>query len=659
MDRLRVAVIDTGIDPAHPLLPPVDGGVRFSIGPLGEVARDEAFRDTAGHGTACAGVAARGITSRVALLAVKVVDEQGSSTVRLLEEAIRWSVAQGARVVNVSLGAPVWQEDARARLSAICAEAERRNVVVIAAAGPEGTRALPAVLPEVIAVGSAVCPVDTLYVADDDRLDFQAKGDLQRIAWIEGQSVLGQGTSLAAAHVTNAACRILLQRPDLDPRGVREALAAKAIQADTASQRAFRDRVDRFYRGRTPARAGFLARAAVYPFNKETHALIRFRQLLPFAITAVGDPPGKRLAGRDAAALLGEPPMGVTVAPSFERALDEADTVILGHTEAMSPGGSRALLRDLVEKAVRRGKGVYSFSRLASPDLAEVLSEAARRGVPCVDPTVARADVDPLLRGPEDSADNPLHDPRLRAHGAVFRKRLGSALLHDCPVLGVFGTSRAQGKFSLQLSLRATLRQMGYRVSHLATEPAGMLFGASATLPTGYERGNDLSIDETASLVHLLCVEIKNRERPDLLLVGSQSSAVSLTPDLYRFGVNSLATLGLGAAAQPDAAVLVCNPCDPPDHVDRCRAALESVLSARVIAAAFGDQVWEEQAWKGVQRRRRARLPEDALRERLSAWEARLGIPCCGVLSEEGRARLGQIVVDFFAGAGAPGADLD
>jgi uncharacterized NAD-dependent epimerase/dehydratase family protein len=652
MDRLPLAVIDTGVDPAHPALPAVAGGASFSLDGTGNVRTGDDWRDRAGHGTACAGVASAGLASRIDLLALRVVDDQGASTVRLVEAALAFAVACGARVVNVSLGAPVWQAEALARMRAVVAEATRRGVIIVAAAGPEGTRALPAVLDEVISVGSAVCPPDTLYATDEGGVDFLAKGDLQRIPWIEGRSVLGEGTSLAAAHVTNAVCRLLLTQPGLDPAGVRASLALRAIGADGADGADHRLRLDAFSAARGPGRAGWLRRAAVYPFNKETHALVRFRHLLPFALAAVGDPPGKRLTGRDAGEVLGEAPAGLPIFPSFERALAEGDGVVLGHLEAMTPAGSRGLLRDLVHRAVRAGKGVYSFSRLDVPELAEVRALAEARGVPLVDPTVSRAEAAAVLRARPGDGASPLRDPRFRRHGAAIRRTLGRPLLHDCPVLGVFGTSGAQGKFSLQLALVAALRQMGYHVSHLCTEPSGMLFGASATFPTGYERGNDLSIDETTALVGTLVTEIKNRERPDLLLVGGQSSTVTVTPALYRWGAASLSTLAFGAATQPDACVLVANPFDPPEQVERCRDALASVLHTRVLAAAFGDQAFEDHTWKGVTRRRRVRLPADALRERLGAWQRRLGIPCCAVLAPEDQARLAELVVDHFAAAG-------
>lgn len=653
MDRLRIAVVDTGVDPAHPAIPPVVGGARFSMSREGEVVTGEDYRDVAGHGTACAGLACRGIQSRVELLAARVIDDDGTSTVRLIEAAILWAVDRGARVVNASLGAPVWGEEARARLAAVCGAAREKGVVVIAAAGPEGTRALPAALEEVLSVGTASCPLDTIYVADEDGIDFLANGDLQRIPWLGGETVLGQGTSLAAAHVTNAVCRTILANPAIDVTGVRTALLARAVQGDAAARGAWQRRVTAFYRGRSPQRIAWLSRAAVYPFNKETHALVRFRRLLPFTLEAVVDPPGKRLSGRDAGEVIGEPSAGLAIQPSFERAIEGAGSVILGHTEAMTAGAPRAVLADLVRKAVERDKGVFSFSTLGGPELASVRALAEERGVPCVDPTITRAEVAPLFeREPRDEAAPP--DAGLRHPAGARRRNLRIALRHDCPVLGVMGTSRSQGKLTLQLALRARLSKMGYRVAHFATEPTGMLFGASVTLPTGHERGHDLGAEEVALLTSILMTEIKNRERPDILIVGAQSSTVPLSVDHHRLGIGSLSALCFAASAAPDACVLVANPFDPPDHVERCRAAIESVLQSRVLAVAFGDQVWEEREWKGVARRRKVRLSEDDLTQRLTAWERRLGVPCCGVLSDPDQARLSEIVVEYFAAGGSP-----
>ena len=70
MDRLRLAVIDTGIDPSHPLVAPVIAGARLSMGTGGGTELGGSHHDEIGHGTACAGVASRGLLSRLELLSV-------------------------------------------------------------------------------------------------------------------------------------------------------------------------------------------------------------------------------------------------------------------------------------------------------------------------------------------------------------------------------------------------------------------------------------------------------------------------------------------------------------------------------------------------------------------------------------------------------------
>ena len=135
---LRAAVIDTGIDPEHPLLAPVAGGVRL-VATDGGVRRDDRWMDETGHGTACAGIVSRGLTRRIELLAVRVAGGEDGSSSRVLAEAIRWAVEQGARVINVSLGAEAWRDETADRVEAACRDAAARGAIVVAAAGPEGT----------------------------------------------------------------------------------------------------------------------------------------------------------------------------------------------------------------------------------------------------------------------------------------------------------------------------------------------------------------------------------------------------------------------------------------------------------------------------------------------------------------------------------------
>src|SRR5947208_4304159 len=70
---VKVAVIDSGIDAAHPAVGrPVSGYVAISEGPAGMVYDTEPHHDVSGHGTACAGII-RSLAPDCELYSVKVL----------------------------------------------------------------------------------------------------------------------------------------------------------------------------------------------------------------------------------------------------------------------------------------------------------------------------------------------------------------------------------------------------------------------------------------------------------------------------------------------------------------------------------------------------------------------------------------------------------
>ncbi|WP_405060683.1 S8 family serine peptidase [Kribbella sp. NBC_01505] len=104
---IKVAVLDTGIDATHPDL-------------KGRVAAAKNFTSTAdvtdhaGHGTHVAGTIAGtgaasngkyvGVAPDATLLNGKVLDDEGSGTDSSIIAGAEWAVAQGAKVVNISIG---------------------------------------------------------------------------------------------------------------------------------------------------------------------------------------------------------------------------------------------------------------------------------------------------------------------------------------------------------------------------------------------------------------------------------------------------------------------------------------------------------------------------------------------------------------------------
>lgn len=147
-DGVKVAVIDTGIDMCHP-----DLAANYLEG-TNFVDSSQPPRDDNGHGTHVAGIIAApqngtgvvGVAPNAKFLAAKVLDASGAGSLSTIISALDWAVQKGARVVNLSLGAPdVWCAIGLCGGGTECtaiANATASGVVVVVAAGNSADEAL-------------------------------------------------------------------------------------------------------------------------------------------------------------------------------------------------------------------------------------------------------------------------------------------------------------------------------------------------------------------------------------------------------------------------------------------------------------------------------------------------------------------------------------
>jgi len=173
---VKVAVIDSGVDGSHPDLVGRIAAARSFVG-------GSPYDDTIGHGTFVAGeIAANptngtgiaGLAFNARLVVAKVVTADGQVSLSAEVAAIRWAVAEGARVINLSLGGvrdPLDPSlDTYSAIEQAAVEyAYSKGAVVVAAVGngtespaePWNYAAYPAALPHVIGV-SAVTETGTV-----------------------------------------------------------------------------------------------------------------------------------------------------------------------------------------------------------------------------------------------------------------------------------------------------------------------------------------------------------------------------------------------------------------------------------------------------------------------------------------------------------------
>lgn len=227
---VTVAVVDTGIDTGHPDL------VGNIVGGFSAVDYTTSYKDDHGHGTHVAGTVAAtdnlfgviGVAPTASLLGVKVLDSSGSGWVSDIIDGVDWAVANGADVINMSLGGP----DPVTAFQDAIARANDAGVVVVAAAGNSGpalnTVGYPAAYDGVIAV-SAVDSYDRIasFSSRGPQVDLAAPGvTIRSTYWnLRRGSVYVDlsGTSMASPHVAGAAA-LLLSRPvgawDADSDGI-------------------------------------------------------------------------------------------------------------------------------------------------------------------------------------------------------------------------------------------------------------------------------------------------------------------------------------------------------------------------------------------------------------------------------------------------------
>jgi hypothetical protein len=202
---MKIAIIDSGINAAHPHAGPVAGGV--GVTPTG---LSDDFVDRLGHGTAVAG-AIREKVPDAELYAVKVFDQRLSTNIDSIVRAFEWCIEHRMDVINLSLGTA--NEAHRPRFERIISSA----ILIVAAA-----HMLPGTLPGVIGVApDEDCPRDLYRYRDGI---FHASPYPRTIRGVPVRFNL-QGASFAVANMTGFAARALA-RTSMDT--IRDALVGEA-----------------------------------------------------------------------------------------------------------------------------------------------------------------------------------------------------------------------------------------------------------------------------------------------------------------------------------------------------------------------------------------------------------------------------------------------
>lgn len=267
---VNIAVLDTGVDIAHPdLADSIVAEYCFNRSGCPGSGEEEgtSAQDGQGHGTHVAAIAAgrgqqapEGIAPGAGIVAVRVLGDNGSGWTSDVIEGIDWVVANNGslnvRIMNLSLGGGSYSnncdsDDANTMLYAASIEAARQaGIVTFAASGNSAqaeTLMAPACVSSAVSVGSvydadyggvfwpnctdaSTAPGQVVCSSNGGAgLDLLAPGIDVTSAALGGGVTTKSGTSMATPHVAGVAALLLQADPSLTPADIEAILKTTGV----------------------------------------------------------------------------------------------------------------------------------------------------------------------------------------------------------------------------------------------------------------------------------------------------------------------------------------------------------------------------------------------------------------------------------------------
>lgn len=227
--RVKVAVLDTGIDKEHEYLKEnIIGGIAFE--PKDEyIITSDKYDDKNGHGTACSSIIKKEFRD-VDIFSVKILDHNGKSDIQVLEEALKYVLKTNIRLINLSLS--LLTDEIVHDLYKICNELERNNKIVVCSLANGFEKSYPATFDNVIGVKGFILENENSFWYNK-RKKIQCIIDNNSYFYCglnNSYKLFGKCNSQAAAKLTGKIARILSMEPDISLEKLHEKLESLAIR---------------------------------------------------------------------------------------------------------------------------------------------------------------------------------------------------------------------------------------------------------------------------------------------------------------------------------------------------------------------------------------------------------------------------------------------
>lgn len=498
----------------------------------------EDLTDMIGHGTIIYSVISKQVKNAKFFI-VKLPEAQNNYDESCLIEALKYIKNNiNCKIINMSLG--VKAGDRIKELYNLCKEISSTGVVVISAFDNDGSNSYPAAFECVIGVDSKknIKQTDEFEFVENSKINVLAKGNVQRLVTPDGRVLLVSGSSIACAHISSFLANAMID--DMNIQNSLLFLRSKAKYIHYSTKKEI-DEKNKYFS---------IDNAIVFPFSKEAHAFLRFSDMLPFKIHKFYDVRYSGKVGRKLTSYYENAKSESVISDVEKIDFTDIDTIILGHLDEINAILGRDYRAELIRKAISSHVNIYSFDPL------DLYTDLLRNSeIKYFYPIVTQTDV------PQNS--------------------FGKLYNISKPVVGIFGTSSQQGKFSLQLALKRGLELEGYSVGTIGTEPHSLLFDFDAIFPMGY--------NSTVRLLNSEIVLYLNSVINELCLRGKEVILVSTQAQIVPYSGNNLLEIPImqyhfAIGTRPDAIVMCVNYYDEIGYIKNSVYALSGLTDASIIA---------------------------------------------------------------------------
>jgi len=557
--------------------------------------------DRIGHGTIIYTVISKQVKN-AKLFIIKLQECQDAydeSCLIMALEYIRDNVK--CKIINMSLG--IKTGNRIKELHSLCSQISAMGMVIISAFDNDGSNSYPAAFECVIGVDNkkSIERTNEFEFVENSKINILAKGNMQRLTMEDERILLVSGSSIACAYVSS-----ILLNAMIDDMNLQNALL---FLKSKAKHMRFSYKKENNKENRYVPIEG----AGVFPFGKEAHAFLRFADMLSFTIHNFYDVRYSGKVGRRLTSYYEGAKREAVIMDVEKIDFADTDTIILGHLDELNAISGRDYREELIKKAISAHINIYSFDPL---DL--YIDLLKNSDVKYFYPIVTQSDV------PQNT----------------FGKLYGISK----PVVGIFGTSSQQGKFSLQLAIKRELELAGYDVGTIGTEPHSLLFGFDAVFPMGYNSTVRLLNGEIVlwlnSVINELCLKEK-----EIILVSTQAQIVP-------YSGNNLLEIPMmqyhfALGTRPDAIVMCVNYYDEIQYIKNSMYALMGLTDASIIAFMLFPLTYSDD-WKGGYGSVKRTITDEEFMQKKKELQEEFKIPVYILGKVDHIRELCEKIIDFF-----------